>query len=198
LSTHRNCTSKKRVGHSLQNEHEVASRTFPLAPLLAVVLEQSQCIASLRILDAPGEYTCLQQLLEFRVAAPLTGSLAPAERKAGGVNPVRIHQCEGPSRVRLGTPFTIVAESDGGVGHNPTEAMLLEEALLFVPNERPLCGHVAVFIEPALGTQKFSLHAFSARDLPKPRLFTATTLSKQLGVGMQGEEDLEENGFLSP
>jgi hypothetical protein len=93
-STHRNRTRKIRIGHALQNEHEVVSRTLPLAPLLTVVLKQAQRIPSLRLLYAPRKYTRSHKLLEFWLPALPIESLAPTERKGGGMNPVRIHQRE--------------------------------------------------------------------------------------------------------
>jgi hypothetical protein len=157
LCTYRNCARKKRICHPLQNKDKIVSRTFPLIPLLTVIVQEPQRVASLRLQDAPGKYTGPEKLLEFGFTALPISSLATAIRNAGGVNPVRIHQREGSSQVRVGAAFTIVAQSDDGVPQNATEVMLLEEALVQIPNESPMHEHRLMLVHPAFGTQELRL-----------------------------------------
>jgi hypothetical protein len=97
-STHWNSIGKVWIGQALQNEHEIMGRALPLASLLPVVQEQAECIPSRWVLDAPGEYTHLQQLLKVRVRhfSPIRSHdrLAPTEHDRGGMNPVLLHQCK--------------------------------------------------------------------------------------------------------
>jgi predicted hydrolase (HD superfamily) len=53
-----------------------------------------------------------------------------------------------------------------------------------------------MLVQPALGTQELRLQTLGARH--RAKLFAASAWREQLRVVMEGEEDLEENGLLSP
>jgi hypothetical protein len=59
-----------------------------------------------------------------------------------------------------------------------------------------MCWHCPVFIQPALGTQEFTLQAVTTCDLSYASGDPTTAGAEEECVVVNGEEDAEEHGFL--
>ena len=112
------------------------------------------------------------------------------------MNAVGLYQSEAAPQVRIGTTLTMMAERHDSVLQDATKVFFFEETLVLVPNESPMCGHGPVLVQPALGTQELRLQTLGAHH--RPKLSAASAWREQLRVVMEGVEDLEENGLLSP
>jgi hypothetical protein len=59
-----------------------------------------------------------------------------------------------------------------------------------------MCWHRPVLAQPALETQEFGLQTVITSDLSHTSVDIATAAREEEGVVVQGEEYLQENGFL--
>jgi hypothetical protein len=112
------------------------------------------------------------------------------------MDPVGVDQSKAPCGIRLGTPLTIMPQSDGGVLQDAREVVFLEKKIFYVPNQSPMRRHRAVLVQPALGTQEFGLQTVITSHLPHAFIDATTAAGEEEGVVVEGEEYLQEDGFL--
>jgi hypothetical protein len=86
----------------------------------------------------------------------------------------------------------MVPQPDAGVLQYSRIITFLKKKVFCVPNESPVCWHRPVLVQPALGTQEFSLQAVITSDLPNVFrfvfIFVTTAAGEEKGVVVPGEE----------